>query len=241
MKKIAIVIIFSLLTHTYAADRTKELCFLSETRFKLASFQKNLEKKQFSIIKTIFPSSERKDFDILLTQNKEKLNSFKRLYISDAYILFSQAHLDGIESFVKNGGLVVTLSGLCIIDKNEDFKYNKGDILLRKKGGIAGVIKFSGVKVKAIKTEVLCPLTKGLEEGKIIKTNFAAGRVHNVSAEVIVSAKATYGQKSIFKNMPIVTYKKMSKGAIIFLDTSGPKQIFLNNALTPLTLEWLIE
>jgi hypothetical protein len=241
MTKVAILIIFSLITHSYAANRTKELCFLSDRRFKLVSFQKNLEKKQFSIIKTILPTTEKKDFDILLPQNKEKLNNFKRLYISDAYILFSQAHLDGIESFTKNGGLVVTLSGLCIIDKNEDFKYNKGDILLRKKGGIAGVIKFSGAKVSAIKPEVSCPLTKGLEEGKIIKINFVAGRVHNVSAEVIVSAKATYRQKSIFKNMPIVTYKKMNKGAIIFLDTPGPKQIFLNNALAPLTLEWLIE
>ena len=241
MKTLLIILSIFSVTCIQAAERKKEICFLSDKRFKLKSYQEKYKNKQFATIKRIFPAVEKNNFDILLPKNTEKINKFKRIYISNAYSLFSQSHLTGIKDFAKNGGLVISSSGLCIVDKNGDFEYNKGDLLLRRKGGIAGVIKFSSVKIENIKIEASCPLTKGMEEGKIIKVNWNSGRTHNVSAEIIVSGDALYKNKWKFKNIPIVTYKKIDKGAIIFLNVVGNRQIFLKNSITPLTLDWLVD
>lgn len=239
----ALLIILSILSITYiqAEERNEEICFLSDKRFKLKSYQKRFENRQFATIKKIFPSVAKDDFDILLSENADKINKFKRIYISNAYSLFSQSHLAGIKKFAKDGGLVISSSGLCIVDKNGDFIYNKGDLLLRRKGSIAGVIKFSSVKIKNIKIKASCPISKGMEEGEIIKVNWNSGRTHNVSAEIIVSGDALYKNKWKFKNIPIVTYKKIDKGAIIFLNVVGNRQVFLKNSIAPLTLDWLVD
>lgn len=43
------------------------------------------------------------------------------------------------------------------------------------------------------------------------------------------------------KNMPLVTYKKISKGAVIFMAAFGENQIFLKNSVSSLTLDWLVD
>lgn len=167
MKALLIVLSILSITCIQAAERSKEMCFLSDKRFNLKSYQKKFKNRQFAIIIKILPSVEKNDFDILLAENTDKLNSFKRIYISNAYPLFSQSHLAGIKKFAKNGGLVISSSGMCLLDKNGDFKFNKGDLLLRRKGSIAGIIKFASVVGDTIKVEVSCPLRKVLKKEKL--------------------------------------------------------------------------
>ena len=238
---VLIMSIFLFVSLAEAMEKNKEICFLSDKRYDLKRYQKIKERKELTAIKKIFPGTEVNNFDILLTQKQDVLNKYKRLYIASAYTLFSLKQLAGLENFIKNGGLVISSSGLNLIDKNMNFKYDKGDKSLRKQGGIAGIIRFATVKIENIKINITCPLTKGMEEGKIVAVNWMGGRVHNVNAEVLVCGDAVYQSKQKLKDMPIVTYKKIGKGAIIFLNVLGDNKIFLKNSLSPLALEWLVD
>lgn len=231
---------FSLSFVSIAESWEREICFLSDDRYVKKNYQKRYERTEYKTLKTIYPKIEIVSFDTLIPENLSTLCVFKRLYISSAYPLFTKPHLEGLKAYAEAGGLIVTSSGLCVVDKNENFEHDEQDQLLRRKGSLAGVVKFSSAKIESFTVELASPLTRGLEEGKSVAVSWNTGRTINVSAEVLVHGAALYEQRVTLRKMPVVTYRKLGDGALIFLDALGEENIFLKNAVSELTLEWLV-
>ena len=176
---------------------------------------------------------------------KDELSKYRRIYIPDAYILFSREEYKGMAEYVKNGGLLITSSPLFAIDANADGNYDKEEMikekLNRKNPGwpLHGVHAHSTAAIKMIKILFDCPLTRGFPPDLVFEEKGFMRCTKNKSAEMVVSADAVYKDKENLDNIPLLSYKKSGKGAFIYIAYEGNRKLFLN-CFSNEVLDWLV-
>jgi hypothetical protein len=198
-------------------------------------------------VKEIGLEPEWVDVDIFLPQNKAQRDQYKRIVIPTATEWFTLKMYEGMDDYVRSGGLLITNCSCILLDANENYKVDKDDTTTDFcRDNFLGVRGHASALMGQIKVLQECPLTKGLEANTWIKLGpEMAGRdTRNCSAEVvIVSDRIKKG--AVAGEQPFLTYKHIKNGACIYLvGQIGDKmdknvRQIITNALSPETLEWL--
>jgi hypothetical protein len=192
-------------------------------------------------------SPEGVDVSIFLRQNKAQRDQFKRILIPCAGDRFTPEMHEGMDDYVRSGGLLITNSSLLILDAGVGPKADKGiattDYPMKHFLGVRG---HSSCLMRRIKVLQECPLTKGLETNTWVTLEQELGGrdTRNCSAEVVVVANRV--KKAVEQGeQPFLTYKHQDKGACIYLvGQIGEKpdrtlSRILANICCPETIEWL--
>jgi hypothetical protein len=192
-------------------------------------------------------SPEWVDVDIFLPQSKADRDKYKRIVIPTATEWFTMKMYEGMDDYVKSGGLLITNCALLLLDANENYKVDEKDAITDfARDNFLGVRGHAGALMRKIKVLQECPLTKGLQTNVWINLEHEmSGReTRNCSAEVVIISDRI--QKGAEKGeQPFLTYKHMEKGACIYLvgqvGEIKDKNILqiISNIFSQETLEWL--
>jgi len=232
------------------ATRDKEIGVLEYTRkYKTASDRSASEhfKNCLKAIQQAGLTPEVVDVDIFLPQNRAERNRFKRLFIPAGAEWFSKAMYEGMNEFVRDGGLLITGSGLLLLDTNANYRADDGSSMSDfARDTFLGVRAHASVTMRQVKVLQPCPLTAGLPVGEWIRLDPASpGRwTLNRSAEVLIIADRFKDDRPDGEQ-PFLTVKHSGRGACIYLVGQIGKtpdrtlaQI-LKNACSAATLQWL--
>ncbi|MCX6909927.1 MAG: hypothetical protein NTY01_18055 [Verrucomicrobia bacterium] len=187
------------------------------------------------------------DADIFLPQNRATRNRYKRLFIPGGSDWFTQAAYEGMAEYVRDGGLLITCSGLLLLDANANRRADEGEGITEfSKNGFLGVRAHAGATMRRLKVLQSCPLTAGLAtDGWITLETPLSGRdTLNRSAEVVIISDRTKRDQPDGEQ-PFLTYKHTGRGACIYLvgqTSATPDKTFvllLKNICSPATLDWL--
>jgi len=179
--------------------------------------------------------------DIFRGAHKGQRDRYKRILIAWGSHWFSREMYDGMEDYVKNGGLLITNVVLAGVDDD-----GKRSWINRPGSPLIGVFGHSGVHVAKIKVESECPLTNGLPAGKWtpLDVKVTSRMARGYGATVLATSDATYKGKP-HRDQPFLTYKHHGKGACVFINAVASNEneshlrAILTNALSAETLGWL--
>ncbi|MDD3926150.1 MAG: hypothetical protein PHT33_05785 [bacterium] len=218
------------------------------------SYQLKAVKELYQVVEETGISPEWVDVDIFLPDNRAKRDDYKRICIPSPAYWFTPKMLEGMEDYVKSGGLLVTNSSLSILDKDDSYDVNSKNVVSTRIPAqrFLGVYGQKGCTIKKIKIqpEMECPLTKGLEKGTWLDLQMPmAGRVtRNVSAEKVIVSDCVQKEK-VSAEQPFLTFKHLDNGACIYLvgqirmplKSMNDKNMvqIIRNILSSETLEWL--
>ena len=189
------------------------------------------------------------DVDILLPQNKAQRDRFQRIVIPAGADYYSQAMFEGIDDYVRSGGLLISGSSAVLVDRNAnhraDAEDSTGDYA---KNHFLGVQGHASATMPQIKVLQACPLTEGLKLDEWIALDPpAVGReTRNFSAEVLITATRVKKDRPDTQQ-PFLTYKHQGRGACIYLvaqvNTKVDDQVLqlLRNCCSEKTLRWLCQ
>jgi len=250
MKKEILLLLFGfiLFSKNVFSERNKEVGVVEYKKFEWKSSDycyKIYTKYLFDTISNLGFKPEWIEMDIFLPENKTERDRYKRIVISTSAIWFTPEMYEGMDDYVKSGGLLITNSSLIGIDINRNYKLDEGDKY--EANEIVGVYGHASAQMSKIFVEIECPLTKGIPVGEWISLEAkVAGRVTiNKSATVLITSDRIYKEETS-GNQPFLTYKHSGKGACIYivpvlLDLEKNKYLLtiLKNALSKETLEWL--
>ncbi|MFA6717274.1 MAG: hypothetical protein WC082_15880 [Victivallales bacterium] len=176
---------------------------------------------------------------------------YKRIYISLFSNLFTPEEYKWLAEYVKNGGLLICASPLSATDLNADGIYDKAerakDRARRKNGDwpVHGIQAHSTVSLKTIKVISVCPLTQGFAQGVFpVKKGFMRN-TRNGNATVVAEAEAVSRNNRKLNNAVLVSYRKLGKGACIYIAaspfSSGVEGVKLfKNCFSAQVFEWLV-
>jgi len=201
-----------------------------------------------ALIREIGLKPEWVDPDIFLPANKAKRDRYQRLAISSYTDWFSRKMYEGMNDYVKSGGLLITNSSLVLEDVNANYRIEAAidKITTYPTETFLGVRGTQSVVMSRIRAVEACPLTKGLRPGAWIELKKPLGgrRTRNRSAEGVVQSDCQMRGKRL-PPQPFLTFKHQSKGACIYLvgqvgDLRDPtlRRIF-KNVFSARTLDWL--
>ncbi len=232
--------------------RTKDIGIITFEDFshpKAGIYHRNEEKPIFNHLKKAGLNPEWIKPEIFYKANREKCNTYKRIFIAFPAFAFSPEMYEGMTEYVKSGGLLIANNILSMIDTDDDSKidFKKGDRHFPKPGfptvGVHSPFIIRGTEMKVVEA---CPLTAGLPEKKSheVKTRLYSRYIRTSTATPVVLAEGLYKEKRKHKNSPLVAFKHQGKGACIFL---GMRIMFkddwvikiFNNTISNDTLEWL--
>jgi len=235
----------------YAEPRTKELgvidYFKSYKGRKSEKSGKRVIKYFVAQLQALDLKPEMVDVDIFLPEHKAERDQYKRLVITCHTDWFSQKIYEGMNDYVKSGGLLVTNSSLVLEDKDGDYQIEEGEGITKYPAktflGAEGTQSLYMTKVRSLKE---CPLTEGLKTGEWIelKSKTAGRLLRRVTAEVIIESDTIYRGKPS-RDQAFLTYKHQDKGACIYLvgqvsRTDDPTMLqILRNIFSDKTLDWL--
>ena len=199
-------------------------------------------------LKEIGVKAERVSPDIFLPENKAKRDQFQRIVVPSGAEWFSRAIHEGMNDYVRSGGLLVTNVAMILEDSDGDYVIGDKDAKTTEypAKSFVGVHGQQSARMRRLKALAECPLTRGMKEGVWVEmTEPMAGRnVRNQSAEVVIlSDREMKGRKA--SEQPFVTFKHQQNGACIYLvgqvgELRDPvaRQVF-RNVFSGETLEWL--
>ena len=233
-----------------AAVRNNDIAVITFKDFshpKAKLYHRKDETLAFNNIKKVKLKAVWQTPDIFNSANREKCNSFKRIFIPYTAFAFSPEMYDGMTEYVKNGGLLITNNVLSTIDVDNDSKidWKNGDKNYSKPGfHTIGVFSPFTIKITNIEVVKACPITAGLPVNKKREVSFYGRYIRFSKATPLVIAEGLYRNTRKHSNSPLVTFMHQGKGACIFL---GPRMSYknewlvkiFNNTLSQDTLEWL--
>ncbi len=186
--------------------------------------------------------------DIFLPANQAEAAKYKRIFIPFWHMVFPLQAYDGMNEYVRGGGLILTDSILSGIDTDGDFKMDYTTSLKKKQKkpdhprqgfhAPTGVVAHSTVEVKNITSLAQCPVTLGLTSGETTPMNFKMRQVTNHRATVVVTGDGVRKDQE-FKAMPVVTFLHEGKGAFLYIPVNV--ELFFKNAFSEETLDWLCD
>ncbi|MBI5820603.1 MAG: hypothetical protein HZA88_16675 [Verrucomicrobia bacterium] len=187
------------------------------------------------------------DVDIFLPQNRAERNRYRRIFIPPGSEWFSQAMYESMNDYVRDGGLLITCSGLLLLDANANYRVDDGEgISDFTQNTVLGVRAHAGALMHRLKVVQACPLTAGLPtEGWITLSTPASGRATTArSAEVAIISDRSQKDRADGEQ-PFLTYKHNGRGGCIYLVGTAGKSSdktltqLLSNLCSRATLEWL--
>jgi hypothetical protein len=227
------------------APRDKEIGVLEYTRKYKTSSERSATEHFKNCLKAVQQTSlkpETVDVDIFLPQNRDARNRYKRLFIPAGAEWFTKAMYEGMGEFVRDGGLLITNSGLYLLDTNANYRADHPTVISDlARDTFLGVRAHASATIRRLKVQQSCPLTAGVPAGDWIPLDPATGGrdTLNRSAEVVFISDCPKGEQ------PFITVKHSGRGACIYLVGQVGKtpdktlvQI-LKNVCSPATLEWL--
>jgi len=211
---------------------------LADPKFKMDWYLKRSEQYLAKLLAAGM-SAEKVNADIFLSQNKDKREQYKRIAIF-YYYLFSPEMYSGMEDYVKNGGLLITNSYMNSLDMNGNYVYDKNiDKEIDGATRLHGIDSYAAVQLQDITPKIECPLTKGLEKGQAIKCPCAMSETKGAGATVVITGTAFRRNGQIpIKEMPVIAFKQMGNGSIIYLGPPDQEALF-KNCFSNEVLEWL--
>ncbi len=187
------------------------------------------------------------DVDIFLATNRAERNRYRRIFIPPGSEWFSQAMYAGMTEYVRDGGLLITCSGLLLLDANANYRADDGEgIHDYAQNTVLGVRASASALIHQLKVVQSCPLTAGLPaDGWITLSTPASGRAATTrSAEVaIISDRSQKDRPN--GEQPFLTYKHTGRGGCVYLVGTAGKTSdktltqLLSNLCSRATLEWL--
>jgi hypothetical protein len=198
-------------------------------------------------VRTAGLDPEAVDVDIFLSTNRDQRNRYKRLLIPTATDWFSQAMYEGMDDYVRSGGLLITNCSLILLDADANYRIDPGDHVTKfAQTTFLGVRGHAGCTMGRLKILHDCPLTSGLAPGTWLRLDrpLSGRQTHNLSAEVLaVSDRIESGKDQ--GEQPFLTFKHQGHGACVYLvGQIGPRSEstlvrLLANLFAPATLKWL--
>jgi len=192
-------------------------------------------------------AAERVSPDLFLRQNWPERDRYQRLVIPPGAEFFSQAIHEGMDDYVRSGGLLITGVSLILEDTDGDYVITDSDrVTTGPSETFLGVHGHQGARMTRVKVLAACPLTRGVPVGEWVNlTAPVSGRTtRNVSAEVVMLSDRQVADRPPAEQ-PFLTYKHMGNGACVYLvgqagGLADPtlRQVF-RNLFAPETLEWL--
>jgi hypothetical protein len=192
-------------------------------------------------------TTETVDVDIFLPSQRAERNRFQRLFIPQGAEWFSKAMYEGMNEYVRDGGLLITGTGLLLLDANANYKPDDGSTLTDfARETFLGVRAHASATMHRLKVVQSCPLTAGLSADTWItlETAFSGRETTARSAEVIIISDRSK-KDEVEGEQPFLTYKHSGRGACIYLVGAGgktPDKTFvqlLSNICSRATLDWL--
>jgi len=220
-------------------------------RFETSNKRSTLASRDacMKVLRSLNLEPELVDVDIFLPQNKARRDAFKRIVIPSGADYYSQAMFEGIDDYVRSGGLLISNSSAVLVDRNANYKADEEDSAGDyAKTHFLGVHGHASATMPQIKVLQACPLTEGLKLGEwIVLAPATAGRdTRNHSAEILVTATRTKKDRPAGEQ-PFLTYKHQGRGASIYLvgqiSDKGDERIrqILRNCCSEKTLRWLCQ
>lgn len=192
-------------------------------------------------------TAETVDVDIFLPSQRTERNRFRRLFIPQGAEWFSKAMYEGMNEYVRDGGLLITGTGLLLLDANANYRADDGSTLTDfARETFLGVRAHASATMHRLKVVQSCPLTAGLSADAWItlETTFSGRETTAKSAEVIIISDRSK-KDEVEGEQPFLTYKHSNRGACVYLvGTSGkPSDKILvqlmSNICSRATLDWL--
>ena len=185
--------------------------------------------------------------DLFLRPNWPERDRYRRLVVPVGAEYFSQAIHEGMEDYVRQGGLLITSVSMILQDKDADYVITDQDgIADFASEGVVGVHGQQTARMSRIKALAACPLTQGLAPGEWVTLSQAVAgrRTRNLSAEVVILSDRELASGATGEQ-PFLTYRHLDRGACIYLvgqigtlDDPVLRQVF-TNLVSPQTLDWL--
>ena len=207
-----------------AAGRTKELGVVNyyakyeaikESRTK--SYRKSQE-SLFASLKEMGQPVEWVDVDVFLPAGKATRDAYKRILIPAMSDTFTLEMYQGMEDYIKSGGLLVTQVSCVIVDTNSSYKHDATDKTHKYPARtFLGLYGAGGGPISAVKAVKDSPLTKGiaLDEWITLEKATAGRTTTNLSADVVALCRGKVKGKQI--EMPFLASKSSGKGACVYL------------------------
>lgn len=204
---------------------------------------KNMEAR----LKEIGLRPERVSPDIFLPRNKAACDRFQRIVVPGGAEFFSRAIHEGMNDYVRRGGLLVTNVSMVLEDVDEDYVVtNKDKQTDYPAKSFLGVRGHQSARITRLKALAECPLTRGMKEGEwITLTKPTAGRnARNLSADVVILSDRIMKRRKP-SEQPFLTFKHQENGACIYLvgrvgTLKGPTALrVFRNIFSAETLNWL--
>lgn len=230
--------------------RDKEIAVLDYARKYQTPSQRTVTehfKNWVNAIQQAGLAPETVDVGIFLPQNRAERNRFKRIVIPSSAERFTRAMYEGMNDYVRDGGLLITSSGLLLLDTNANYQADSSTVITDfAQNTFLGVRAHASATMRHIKVLQSCPLTDGLPPGEWIRLDPpCTGRsTVNRSAEVIIVSDRFKGDRPDGEQ-PFLTVKHYGRGACIYLvgqlGKTPDKTVvqILKNACSSATLEWL--
>jgi len=187
------------------------------------------------------------DTDIFLPRNAEKIKQYKRIWIPSYAHAFTPAMYQGMEQYVRGGGLLISCSLLQSIDANADYKFEArtdASYSYRNVNPLTGSQSHWAQPYSALKITVPSPLTTGIELPEYREMpDLPVGRV----ARKVTTMQVMIAGRTVAKDGPAEGYllacNSLGKGAVILYSGSagGLSNQIVKNILSQDTLEWLCE
>lgn len=191
--------------------------------------------------------AERVSPDLFLRQNWPDRDRYQRLVIPSGAEFFSQAIHEGMDDYVRSGGLLITGVSLILQDVDGDYVITDSDRVTTYPGEtFLGVHGHQSARLTRVNVRTDCPLTRGLPVGEWLDlAGPLSGRnTRNLSAEVVMLSDRQMTDRPSAEQ-PFLTYKHVGRGACIYLvgqvgELADPavRQVF-RNLFAAETLEWL--
>lgn len=187
------------------------------------------------------------DVDVFLPSRKAEREQFRRIVVPSHANWFSQTMYEGMDDYVRSGGLLITNSSLLLLDANDNYTVDEGDGLTEfAQKGVLGVHGHASCRMTRLRVLHECPLTRGLPEGMwlaLAGQGTAGRKTSNVGAYVVVQSNRIVGDRE--SEQPFLTFRHSGSGACIYLvgslSSEGGAQYrqLVSNLFSGQVLEWL--
>lgn len=200
----------------------------------------------FDAVKAAGLQPEWVDVDIFLPTHRSRREQFKRLVIPTYADWFSQLMYEGMDDYVRRGGLLITNVSMILLDANDNYVADAKDTQTDyPQKRFLGVFGHSSCRISRIRILHQCPLTAGLPVGEWLPLTASIGarRTRTVGAEVIAECNRITNQGETVQ--PFLTFHHVGKGACIYFVgplhaiAGGQYRQLIKNVFAPAVVDWL--
>ncbi|MFA6715605.1 MAG: hypothetical protein WCS27_09520 [Victivallaceae bacterium] len=237
----------------FAQDKMKEAAIVKGEKYEYGKKRQHFVRRLADAVKENGYTPDLVGMDIFFEVNKKECASYKRILVPCTVTALTPEMHEGMTEYVKNGGLLILNRLPAVIDTNNNYKFDKEDRRLGRKGfDLIGVYSNSTVNIAKLKVSSLTPITEGLPLDEWLPLSPSAkgqaAIIRNTETIQLIAAHLTENAKGRYRmDQPFLTYKRTGNGACIYVvpfiywaktPSEHLKTVF-KNVMSEKTLEWL--